>query len=606
MQNILHYLELRSFLNHQAVGVPQPITVEKLTEIWQCSPRYVKLIVRRLSESGFIGWQSGLGRGHSSQLTLIADSDEVLLGEVKSRVEKGRLQDALDLLTRFGGDSVKQQFMEWLSQDIGFSTMTVSDRPQETLRFPVYRSIQTLDPGKVYYAFDCHIAAQLFNTLVEFHPESESIRPCLAHSWDMRADAKEWTFHLRKSIRFHHGRELTASDVLFSLNRVRQHPDEFESGWMFEEIERLEAVDYKTVNILLKEPNYLFLRFLCSISAAIVPEELVRKSERDFAANPVGTGPFRLSRFYGGICTLEAFLLHFRGRPHLDRVEIMLLPDLEPGCLKEPDWASVRSSDGYTSEERLEDASSNKDEWCDLEAQVTCCSMLVFNRQKDGPQNHPEFRRALYNILEPQQMIADLGHNLIYPGAGFRPHLPPLDAAISPALSRFEIIEMLQASGYAGEAFILQTNSFHEAEAAWIQERCRSFGVSLEFHVNNDSSLDSSACVLPDARLFGFVLNQDEVSEMEVYAQPNYFLPAFDEPLAVTVKNDLRAILREPEKMERQHRLEMLECIIRQSHAVLFLTHNKNHTSFHKFVQGINMNNYGWPDYHKIWFPPRS
>lgn len=112
---------------------------------------------------------------------------------------------------------------------------------------------------------------------------------------------------------FHHGKELSAGDVLFSLNRLRLKPEIYEGVWMFQDMDRIEALDAKTVRIRLREPNYLFLRFLCTIPASIIPADMGGYAEADFAVRPVGTGPFRIERHSDGICVLKAFAQHFRG-----------------------------------------------------------------------------------------------------------------------------------------------------------------------------------------------------------------------------------------------------------------------------------------------------
>lgn len=601
MQTVLHYLELRFFFQDYEVQTPFPATVEKLADVWHCTPRYVKLIVRKLSNLGWIHWQAGKGRGHTSVLTLLADSNEILLEEAKNRVEQGDVKEAMGLMNRFGETTVKDRFMEWLSEGMGFSTKNVSDRLQDTLRFPVYRTIFTLDPGLVYYAFESHIAGQLFNTLVEYDQMSRTVIPCIAHSWESTRDAREWTFHLKKGILFHHGREMTADDVVFTLDRLRLHPDRFDTSWMFQDIERIEAVDHKTVRIHLTEPNYVFLRFLCTIHASIVPAEIVRNNEAEFAKNPVGTGPFGMVRYNEGVCILEAFPLHFRGRPQLDRVEVLILPEMEAGCLKEPDWTSVMSSHGDTSQANQ----SLEDDWCGMETMSSCCNLLVFNQGKTGPQNHPQFREALHYILDREQMIADLGDNLASPAIGFRPLPPPSDKPTEedPACHRSEIEALLDASGYKGEIFYLTTNSYHEAEAAWITDRCRSFGVNMDFHIHQ--VFPDSSDRPYDAWLFGFVHNNDDISELELFAQKNYLLPAFDQPMTDMVKKTVQSILREPSEKERQRKIANLEDMMRQTYSVLFLVHRKSSTAYHKSVRGVSINAFGWLDFHKIWFQPQ-
>ncbi|MED4780025.1 SgrR family transcriptional regulator [Brevibacillus choshinensis] len=608
MLTVLHFLELRSYFSDRETRVAFPVTVEKLTGIWHCTPRYTKIIIRKLCELGWIDWQAGRGRGHTSVLTLLADSEEILLQEVKDKMERGEVNEGMELMHRFGGNSAKNRLMDWLSDGMGFTTQMVSDKLEDTLRFPVYRNIVTLDPALSYYTFDAHIGGQLFNTLVEYDPERRTIKPSIAHSWETSEDGRAWTFHLKKSILFHHGRELTAHDVVFSLDRVRWRPERFESSWMFQDIAQVEALDHKTVHIQLKQANSLFLRFLSTVPASILPEDVVvRRGEAEFSRNPVGTGPFQVTRMQDGICVLEAFPAHFRGRPQLDRVEVLILPDMEPGRLKEPDWTSVFTSYGDPSHGELEAQLSESCGWIDAEMLFACCTLLVFHQWKVGPQNHPAFRRALHHIIDRQQMIADLGGDLVFPARGFRPHHANTGRAEEEALSRAEIQALLQESGYRGEVFRVASNPYHEEDAIWIRDRLESFGIHIEMHVKPvEELMDYEDWEQYDGRLFGNVFTGDEICELEMYLQKNYFLAAFDPQTVEQVKQRTEAIFRERDASRRQELLDELETLMKQTHSILYLVYKKSNTSFHQSVRGVSINTSGWLDFDKIWFHPQA
>ncbi|MGW9123871.1 ABC transporter substrate-binding protein [Paenibacillus chitinolyticus] len=605
MQTVLPFLEIRLFFRDREPQKPFPVTVDELAGIWHCTPRYVKLIVRALCEQGWIDWQPGRGRGNKSKLTLVLDSDELLLEEVRRRTEQGEVHEAMELMNRFGGPTVKDRFMDWISEGIGFSTAGVPDSPQETLCMPVFRSIRTLDPGLVYYAFDCHMARQLFNTLVEYDEEQRHVIPCIAHSWESSADAREWTFYLRKNVLFHHGRELTAEDVMFTLNRLRHDPGRYDSGWMFRDIEQMDAPDRKTVVIRLREPNYLFLRFLCTIAAAIVPEDVVRRDEAAFAEMPVGSGPFRVECRNQGRCVLEAFPAHFRGRAHLDRVEVLIFPPEESGHLKEPDWTSIMTSHGETSGARREALVSGEGGWRNMETIFNCSSMLVFNQRKKGPHNHPLFREALHHIIDREALIADLKGERLCPAQGFHPQedMGKRAGTYYPVKRRSEIETLLEQSGYAGEVLELVTYSYHEEDARWIQDRARTFGVYIEIRVRNaEEWSDRASLQRYDCQLYGIVLGGDEVRELEVYLQNNFFAALWDNATEEVVRLETAAILREPVEAARKERFAGLERWVRQTHAVMFLVHKTTKTAFHQSVRGVKINSYGLVDFHHIWF----
>jgi ABC-type transport system substrate-binding protein len=57
---------------------------------------------------------------------------------------------------------------------------------------------------------------QIFQSLTAFKVGSTEIEPSLAEKWDVNPDGTEWTFHLRKGVKFHDGSELTANDVVLT------------------------------------------------------------------------------------------------------------------------------------------------------------------------------------------------------------------------------------------------------------------------------------------------------------------------------------------------------------------------------------------------------
>lgn len=61
-------------------------------------------------------------------------------------------------------------------------------------------------------------------------------------------------------------------------------------SYIFKEIQRVTALNPSTVQITLKQPNELFLPFLCTSRAAIVPRDLEGIDEQSFGSRPVGTG----------------------------------------------------------------------------------------------------------------------------------------------------------------------------------------------------------------------------------------------------------------------------------------------------------------------------
>jgi peptide/nickel transport system substrate-binding protein len=125
-------------------------------------------------------------------------------------------------------------------------------------------------------------------SVVDFD-EHCNVVPGVADSWKISADASEYTFFLRKGVRFHNGRELLAEDVKKNYEHFMDPktgaPDlgDFQAA-----INRIEAVDKYTVKFHLKGPNAGFFNLLRPTNAFITAEESFEAKP----PRPIGTGPF--------------------------------------------------------------------------------------------------------------------------------------------------------------------------------------------------------------------------------------------------------------------------------------------------------------------------
>ena len=77
----------------------------------------------------------------------------------------------------------------------------------------------TLDPARIRDIYSLAVGQQLFDGLVQFD-QTLSITPALAQFWIASRDGLTWTFTLRKGVKFHHGREVTSDDVVYSFTRL--------------------------------------------------------------------------------------------------------------------------------------------------------------------------------------------------------------------------------------------------------------------------------------------------------------------------------------------------------------------------------------------------
>jgi peptide/nickel transport system substrate-binding protein len=120
----------------------------------------------------------------------------------------------------------------------------------------------------------------------------------LAESYKLAEDLKSIEFKLRDGLKWSDGQPLTASDVVFTYNYIKQYPAlDFVSIWQF--ISGVEQVDKQTVRFTLRQPSALAVDRL--IALPIVPEHVWKSIAEPvtFAnENPVGSGPMtEVTRF---------------------------------------------------------------------------------------------------------------------------------------------------------------------------------------------------------------------------------------------------------------------------------------------------------------------
>jgi len=123
-----------------------------------------------------------------------------------------------------------------------------------------------------------------------------ALEPDLAEKWTLAPDNVTYTFTLRDGLKFSDGSPLKASDVKFSLERLRDTKDSV-MGSMYKVIAKVEAPDDKTVVITTDKPSAPLLSTLAMFAAAVVPESVVKAEGDDFGTKPVGAGAFVLKNW---------------------------------------------------------------------------------------------------------------------------------------------------------------------------------------------------------------------------------------------------------------------------------------------------------------------
>ncbi|MEE4314282.1 MAG: ABC transporter substrate-binding protein, partial [Desulfofustis sp.] len=190
----------------------------------------------------------------------------------------------------------------------------------------------------------------VYNRLVEFERGTTKVVPALAESWEVSEDGLEYTFHLRKGVKFHTTKEFTptrdfnAEDVVFSF--MRQHSPEhpfhkvssgtyeyYGSMSMNDLIKDVVKVDDYTVKFLLNRPEAPMIANLGMDFASIFSKEyadtmMAAGTPEVIDQLPVGTGPFQLVAYQkDAVIRYAAHPDYWAGKAAIDNLVFAITPD---------------------------------------------------------------------------------------------------------------------------------------------------------------------------------------------------------------------------------------------------------------------------------------
>ena len=173
-------------------------------------------------------------------------------------------------------------------------------------------------PGYVYTSF-------VFDSLLWRDTEGQ-LQPLIATDWQYESDTRCYRFSLHPEAQWHDGQALTASDVVFSFNYLKQHQYRFVDLGAVNEVVAIQDADAKeAVRVCLNAESPLFLTNVAA-SLPIIPEHIyatvtdpLRFSHQQATT---GSGPYQLTEYdrTQGFYRLVAHSQHHLGKPVYDEL----------------------------------------------------------------------------------------------------------------------------------------------------------------------------------------------------------------------------------------------------------------------------------------------
>ncbi|TVR89739.1 MAG: glutathione ABC transporter substrate-binding protein [Trueperaceae bacterium] len=273
----------------------------------------------------------------------------------------------------------------------------------------------SLDPHAVIDQPSARAIRQVYDTLVD-QTDTLELVPGLAERWT-QVDDVTWEFEIRPGVSFHDGSLLTGSDVVFTLERLRDPTTFAPVSFLLASVDEIELVDAMTVRITTVQPFVPLLTNLAQTATSILSESALTAAGDAYGTTVVvGTGPFRFASWEAGSeIVLERNDTWWGGDVGPERLVMRSIPDAGLRAAEIEDGAIDVAYALATS-----DAVRFRDDTAITLAEIETLNTayIGFNAQK-APFDDVRVRQAINHAIDVDVIIDE-----VYQGAGVRASSP--------------------------------------------------------------------------------------------------------------------------------------------------------------------------------------
>lgn len=258
---------------------------------------------------------------------------------------------------------------------------------------------------------DAAIANIIYSSLLKSDKNGQLIND-LADRYDVSGDNKEYTFYIKRGIKWHDGLELTANDVIFTINVLNDpmFKSSLRQDWQGV---RVEKIDDYTIKFILENPYFGFLE---NLTLGVLPEHIWKNIDHDkfhlakYNLEPIGSGPYKYASYQkdsdGNILDykVESFTEYYQGKPYLDGVNFSFYSNEQDlidsyNRKKISGISSISSQNGNSSVFRKNTTV--------YELEIPWSFSVFFNKNKSIALANKEVRLALNIATDKSQIIND-------------------------------------------------------------------------------------------------------------------------------------------------------------------------------------------------------
>lgn len=351
---------------------------------------------------------------------------------------------------------------------------------QITIGIP--QDLDSLDPHKAVAAGTTEVLFNVFEGLLK--PDSDgNLNPAVASDYTVSEDGMVYTFTLREGIKFHDGSLVTVEDVEYSIERCADTGNGEPLVAAFSNIESVNALDDKTIEIKLIQPD---AEFLASMTTEILP-----KSNAEPERMAIGTGPYKMVSYTPQEnFIVEKFTEYWGEQAHIEQAVFKvcsnadsIVMDLKGGSIDM--FARVTSAQAA---ELMEDFQI-------LEGNMNLVQALYLNNSA-APFDDVRVRQALCYAADPQEIMlltsdgkgTEIGSSM-FPAFG-KYYMEELKDVYEPDLEKAKAL--LAEAGYSdGLSFTMTVPSNYQQHidtAQVLAEQFKKIGVDAKIELIEWSS----------------------------------------------------------------------------------------------------------------------
>lgn len=323
----------------------------------------------------------------------------------------------------------------------------------------------TLDPALTGDATSAEFVVEIFSGLVTLDRNLKVV-PDIAEKWEVSSDGKTYTFYLRKEVKFHDGRPVTAQDFKYSFERAANPALASPTAETYlgdivgvkdklarkaQSISGVEVVDDYTLKITIDAPKAYFLAKMTYPVAFVVDKNNVERGGRTWTDKPNGTGPYKLKEYVRAQRLILARNENFYAdpKPQVDEVQYILGGGSVMTMYENGDLDSVYVT--INDIERVSDVNSplNKELFVGPEFST---DFIVFNTRKP-PFDDPKVRQAFALAIDRAKIVDVVFRKMAVPATGILPPGMPgyLENQFNVPYDPAKAKQLLAESKYAGK-----------------------------------------------------------------------------------------------------------------------------------------------------------